>query len=59
MKTGHSYKLLDIVTSSLIIESFQKLKDRIPPNSHLKNAVRIQKMFSKIRQFILAKGAER
>jgi hypothetical protein len=59
MKTGHSYELFDIITSSLIIESVQNFKDRITPKSHLKHAVRIKKMSGRKRQFVFAKGAVR
>jgi hypothetical protein len=43
MKTGHSFKLFDIITSLHTIESFQNFKDRITPKTYLKNAVRKKK----------------
>jgi hypothetical protein len=58
MKTGHSYKLFDIITSLLATESFQNHNDRIIPKSHPKNAERIKERSGKKHQFILAKGAE-
>jgi hypothetical protein len=47
MKTGHSYKLFDIITSLYTIESFQNFKDDMIPKTNLKNAVRIKKCSTK------------